>query len=153
MFLRRNRRRKDGETYEYWTLVESVRTARGPRQRIIATLGKAPGLDDDERAGWDEIGRLLEGRPRSAAQADLFGETSEPPQWACVDLSGVRVERVREFGKVYLALGLWRRLGLHGFFEEQVRRGRERVDWATVACILSLGRFCAQGTELALSEH
>jgi len=27
------------------------------------------------------------------------------------------------------------------------------VDWATVACILSIGRFCAQGSELALSEH
>ena len=32
MFLRRNRRKKKGETYDYWTLVESVRTARGPRQ-------------------------------------------------------------------------------------------------------------------------
>jgi hypothetical protein len=30
---------------------------------------------------------------------------------------------------------------------------REQVDGATVACILSLGRFCAQGTELALSKH
>jgi transposase len=153
MFLRRNRRRKNGESYEYWTLVESVRTARGPRQRVVATLGKLAGLDDDERAGWDEITRLLDGRPRTGAQADLFGESLEPPQWACVDLSGVRVERVREFGKVYVALALWRRLGLHSFFAEQVRRGREQVDWATVACILSLGRFCAQGTELALSER
>jgi transposase len=153
MFLRRNRRRKDGESYEYWTLVESVRTARGPRQRVVATLGKLPGLDEDERAGWDEITRLLDGRPRTAWQADLFRNSPEPPKWACVDFSGVRVERVREFGKVYLALALWRRLGLHSFFEEQVRRGREQVDWATVACILSLGRFCAQGTELALSER
>jgi transposase len=153
MFLRRNRRRKDGETYEYWTLVESVRTARGPRQRIVATLGKLPGLDEDERAGWGDIARLLDGRPGSAAQADLFRDTPEPPQWACVNLCGVGVERVREFGNVYMALALWRRLGLHRFFEKHTRRGREQVDWATVACILSLGRFCAQGTELALSEH
>jgi hypothetical protein len=96
---------------------------------------------------------LLDGRPRTGAQADLFRDPPEPPRWACVDLSGVRVERVREFGKLYVALALWRRLGLHSFFEEQVRRGREQVDWATVACILSLGRFCAQGTELALSER
>ena len=27
------------------------------------------------------------------------------------------------------------------------------MDWATVACILTLGRFCAQGSELSLSEH
>jgi len=153
MFLRRNRRRKNGEVYEYWTLVESVRTARGPRQRVVATLGKLPGLDEDERAGWDEISRLLDGRPRPAAQADLFHDTPEPLQWACVDLSGVRVERVREFGKVYMALALWRRMGLHSFFGEHAHHGREQVDWATVACILRLGRFCAQGTELALSEH
>ena len=117
MFLRRNRRRKDGETYEYWTLVESVRTARGPRQRVVATLGKLPGLDEDERTGWDEIARLLDGRPRTTAPPDLFRDTPERPRWACVNLSGVRVERVREFGKVYVALALWRRLGLHGFFE------------------------------------
>lgn len=152
MFLRRNRKRAGGEVYEYWTLVESVRTSRGPRQRVVATLGKLPGLDEDERAGWDEIARLLDGRPRSA-QGDLFRDEPDPPEWACVNLKGLRVERVREFGKVYLGLALWRRLGLHEFFEAHARQGREQVDWATVACILSLGRFCAQGSESALSEH
>jgi transposase len=130
-----------------------VRTARGPRQRVVATLGKLPGLDEDERAGWDEIARLLDGHPRIEAQADLFGKTAEIPRWADVDLCGVRVERVREFGKAYLGLAFWRRLGFHEFFAERVRRGREGIDWATVACILTLGRFCAQGSELSLSEH
>jgi transposase len=153
MYLRRNRRRKNGEVHEYWTLVESVRTPRGPRQRIVATLGKLPGLDEDERAGWEEIARLLEGRPRDAEQADLFRSTPEPPQWAQVNLSSVCVERVRQFGQVYLALALWRRLGLHRFFEEHIRAGREQIDWATIACILSVGRLCSQSSELALSEH
>lgn len=40
MFLRKNRKRFDGEIYEYWTLCESVRTERGPRQRVVASLGK-----------------------------------------------------------------------------------------------------------------
>ncbi len=153
MFLRRNRRRKNREVYEYWTLVESVRTARGPRQRVVATLGKEPGLDDEERAGWDEIARLLDGRPRTGTQGDLLEAPRPTPQWAQVDVSGVRVERVREFGQVYVALALWRRLGLHEFFAERLRQGREAVDWATVACILTLGRFCAQGSELSLCEQ
>lgn len=153
MFLRRNRRRKNGETYEYWTLVETVRTARGPRQRIVATLGKLPGLDEDERVGWEEVTRLLDGRPREAGQGDLFGKRGEAPAWAQVDLSGVRVERVRDFGKAYVALALWRRLGLHEFFAEEIRPGREEIDWATVACILGIGRFCDQGSELALGER
>jgi len=153
MFLRRNRKRKKGDLYEYWTLVESVRTSRGPRQRIVATLGKLPGLDDDERAGWEEVTRLLDGRARGDAQGDLFQKASEPPEWAQVNLSSVRVERVREFGKVYIALALWRRLGLHSFFEANTHQGHERIDWATVASILSVGRFCAQSSELALSEN
>ena len=70
-----------------------------------------------------------------------------------MNLSGVRVERVRQFSKVYLALALWRRLGLHRFFEDHARSGREQIDWAQVACILSVGRFCWQSSELALSEH
>ena len=44
MFLRRNKKKKGGVDYECWTLVESVRTTRGPRQRIVATIGKLPGL-------------------------------------------------------------------------------------------------------------
>jgi len=89
MFLRSNRRRKNGEIYECWTLVESVRIARGPRQRVIATLGKLTGLDENERAGWEEITRLLDGHPRTVTQVDLFREEPEPPQWAHVNLSKI----------------------------------------------------------------
>ena len=55
MFLKRSVRRKGGEKYESWSLVESVRTARGPRQRTVAMLGKLPGLDEEERIGWEEV--------------------------------------------------------------------------------------------------
>jgi hypothetical protein len=126
MFLRRNRRQKNGELYEYWTLVESIRTVRGPRQRVVATLGKLPGLDEDERAGWEEIARLLDGTPRPPLQGDLFVAPPAPPHWTQVALTGVRVERVREFGQVYLALALWRRLGLHHFFAENGGAGASR---------------------------
>ena len=51
MYLRRNRRKCRGSMYEYWTLVESVRTSSGPRQRIVASLGKLPGLDEEVRVG------------------------------------------------------------------------------------------------------
>ena len=46
MFLRRHTRTKNDQTYAYWTLVESLRTVDGPRQRIVATIGKLPGLDE-----------------------------------------------------------------------------------------------------------
>lgn len=145
MFLKRNRR----GGYEYWTLVQSERTARGPRQRVVAHLGKQPGLDDTERHGWEALEALLEGR-RPARQPELWeprvpaAYPESSPSWARVDLRGVRVERVRDFGVVYLALSLWRRLGLHRLLRELIEDGREAIEWELVACILTIGRFCAR---------
>jgi hypothetical protein len=42
MYLRRRTRKKGGVEYESWALVESMRTAKGPRQRTVATIGKFP---------------------------------------------------------------------------------------------------------------
>ena len=49
MFLRRCKRKKNGKQHSYWALVESYRTARGSRQRVVAYLGE---LRPSERNGW-----------------------------------------------------------------------------------------------------
>lgn len=95
MFLRRNRRTVDGQIYEYWTRVRTVRTAKGPRQEVVASLGKTPGLGQRERHGWEDVADLLEGRSPSPRQGELgqrFTEELEP-QWAQVDLRGVSVNQ------------------------------------------------------------
>jgi hypothetical protein len=132
MYLRRHRRTARGATYEYWTLVESRRTASGPRQTTVATLGKLPGLDENVRAGWESLDALLEGRV-PARQLDLSGKAQPPapPLWREVEVRGVRVERVRDLGEVYLALALWRRLGLHTLLQELIPSGREEVALGT----------------------
>jgi transposase len=150
VYLKRSNRHKGGEDYESWALVESVRTAKGPRQRTVATLGKLPGLDGDERVGWEEVGRILDGKPRP--HPDLFNPRPDPPLWATVDLSRARVERVRRFGDVYLGLSLWRRLGLHDFFEACTASGREEISWAHVACVLVMARFCSASSELQIAQ-
>ena len=48
MCLRRCYRRKDGKRHAYGALVESYRTARGPRQHVVAYLGE---LDEHGRLG------------------------------------------------------------------------------------------------------
>jgi transposase len=149
MYLKRSRRSKKGETYESWSLVESVRTARGPRQRVVATLGKLPGLEEETRVGWEHIGAILDGKAR---MADFVSPTPEAPEWATVDVQGVRVERLRSFGDVYLGLALWRRLKLDSFFGEVMAPGREEISWATMACLLTLARFCAPSSELQISD-
>jgi transposase len=154
MFLRRNRRTVNGECYEYWTLVKTVRTAKGPRQEIVATLGKEPGLEGRTRQGWEQVADLLEGRtPAVQGQLGQPLPQASQPQWAQVDLSGVRVERVREFGQVYLGLSLWRRLGLHTLLQAIIQPGQEEVPWELTACILTLARFCGQRSELEVAER
>lgn len=150
VFLRRNKRKKNGESYEYWTLVESVRTSRGPRQRIVATLGKLPGLDEEARVGWEHVAGILDGRVR---QRDFLKPSEpDPPEWATVDLKGLSVERLRRFGDVFLALALWRRLGLDRFFNDSMAPGREEIPWSIMACILTLARFCAPSSELQIAD-
>lgn len=155
MFLRRNRRTVDGQTYEYWTLVRTVRTAKGPRQEVVASLGKTPGLDQRSRHGWDNIADLLEGRSLAPRQGELGQCLCEEPQsqWAQVDLRGVSVEGVRDFGQIYLALSLWRRLGLHQVLKDIIESGREDVPWELTACILTIARFCGQKSELEVAER
>lgn len=150
MYLRRYGKKAGGEEYVYWSLVESVRTARGPRQRVVASIGKLPGLDKEERVGWKEIVRTLNGRTQP--QESLFEKTEEPPSWATVDINGVSVERLRGFGDIYLALLLWQKLGFAEFCKEQMPQGREAIPWSVMACILTIARFCAPSSELQIAE-
>ena len=62
MFLRRCYRVKNGKKHTYWALVESIRTAKGSRQRVVAYLGE---LKARERSGWAELGRRLHARGRN----------------------------------------------------------------------------------------
>lgn len=150
MYLRRNIKKKEGSDYDYWTLVESIRTVRGPRQRIVATIGKLPGLDREERIGWEEISRILSGKPRPAP--GLFEQPEDPPSWATVNIKGVSVERLRSFGDAYLGLLLWNKLGLADFCREHIPSNREEVPWSIMAAILVLARFCAPSSELQIAE-
>lgn len=150
MFLRRIQRKKSGQEYDYWALVESIRTERGPRQRVVATIGKLPGLDKEERIGWEEIGRILSGEP---LEADLFKGPIEPPEWAVVNTRGIQIERVRRFGEVYLGLALWKRLKLDEIFKALQTEGREEIPWENMFCVLTLARLCQPSSELAIAEN
>jgi len=159
VFLRRHRKTVDGIEYDYWTLCESVRTAAGPRQRTVASLGKLAADEGKSDVGWEHLEALLEGRSisrqkelgTSGATADCAQPESQ--QWEVANLGALRVERVRDFGEVWLGLSLWHRLGLHRLLEDLIEPGKERVPWAQMAAVLTVARFCAQPSELGIAEH
>jgi transposase len=151
MFLKRRHKEAGGEWYEYWSLVRTVRTARGPRHQTVAHLGKLDEREQQGAQGWSDVGALLEGRP--VARQPELGQALPAPLWQRVNVRGVRVERVRQFGRVYLGLALWRRLGLHEVLGKLLAPGQEQIGWDLIACVLTMGRFCAQQSELALAER
>jgi hypothetical protein len=154
MFLRRHRKDARGEHYDYWSLVKTVRTARGPRQQLVAHLGKLDGSQTHAARQWDDLDQLLDGKS-AATQLELSQPPPPPPAplWHSVNLRAVRVERVRQFGRVYLALALWRRLGLHEWLRQRLPPGGEDIGWDVIACILTIGRFCAQKSEWSIAQR
>ncbi|HTY64622.1 MAG TPA: IS1634 family transposase [Acidobacteriota bacterium] len=143
MYLRRCYRNKDGKRHAYWALVESHRTARGPRQRVVAWLGEL-----------DEKGRLAicqKGQEEASYQRSLFDD--EEPEWIEVDLKRIAVERTRRFGGPWMGLELLKKLGLDAFINQTVPGGREDVPWAVMVMVLVLGRLCDPSSELHLAEQ
>ena len=144
MYLRRCYRQKDGKRHGYWALVESYRSLRGPRQRVVAYLGEM------NAAGRLGIHRHAAGAA-AVAQRGLFGAVE--PQWVEVDLKRIAVERQRAFGGPWLGLELCRQVGLVDFLEQTLPVGREQIPWAVMAQILILARLCDPSSELQIAER
>jgi transposase len=153
MFLRPHQRTKDGKHHTYWSLVETVRTANGPRQKTLCYLGE---LNSSAQARWLKTIEVFNDNGE-AQQLKLFPSHIEPPaddpQVARVLLNRVRLERTRQFGACYLGLELWKRLQLDRFFESTVDAHDADVPWSRIAAVLAINRLCAPGSELAIEER
>lgn len=144
MYLRAAKVSKDGKA-AYWRLVRSVRIGRKVRQETVAYLGK---LD-------------ARGRRRAQALAEHLGARKEQPglfdppldkDIAEIRLKEVRMERMRRFGDVWLAVKLWQMAGFEDFFQDRLPQGEEDIPWRTVAQILAVARLCEPSSELHIAE-
>jgi transposase len=153
MFLRAHQRTKDGKDHSYWSLVETVRTPNGPRQRTLCYLGE---LNSSAQSRWLKTIEVFNEQGEKQ-QLRLFPSQVEPPpddaQVARVLLDKVRLERMRQFGSCWLGLQLWKRLQLDRFFEATVDEQETDVPWSRVVAVLAINRLCAPGSELAIEER
>src|ERR1700738_3557600 len=145
MYLRHTIRRKDGKVHRYWRLVRSVRIGHRVIQQTVAHLGE---LDEHGRVEARGLARQLIGTPE---QAQLFDDGSQHLT-VPVRLKGIRIERSRQFGDVYLALALWRGTGLAQLCEELLPTGKEQVAWEKMAAVLVAARLCEPSSELHIAE-
>ena len=144
MYIRKTTRIKDGKRHAYWALVESYRTAKGPRQRTVAWLGE---LDKAGRLGIEKYTKK-----NTESQQELF-KTDPEPEWVEVNVNGIRVENIKDFGSPWLCLEIIRRLHLDQFFKTHIPKGKEQIPWSTMALILVICRLCDPSSELHIAEH
>src|SRR6266849_9336877 len=123
MYLRRTTRRVGDKTYQNYLLVESVATPKGPRQRVICSLGA---LAPAPKAEWLSTARRLHAALAGQtalmpdAAIDALAARVRPPRRGptaasgglTIDPEGVTFEDEREAGPVHVGHQMWRLLQL-----------------------------------------
>jgi transposase len=152
MFLRCQRRKKDGKVHEYWSIVESRRLGDGRvAQRQVLYLGE---INASQREAWRKTIEVQDAGQRR--QVALFPAGSMP----CDDvdavgvcLSQLRLERPRQWGACWLALQLWQQLELDSFWRARLRPSREGTPWLKVLKTLVAYRLIDPGSEWRLHRQ
>ena len=94
------------------------------------------------------LAHRLIGVPEEAPLFNNGGQHLSAP----VRLKRVRIEHSRQFGDVYLALALWRRVGLEELCRRLLPMAHEPFAWAKMAAVLVTARLCEPSSELHIAE-
>jgi transposase len=153
VFLKAHHRKKDGKKHQYYSLVESVRTSRGPQHRTLAYLGE---VNASVESGWRKTVSVFNGEG-TECQLELFAsdapEIPSGERVVQVVLDRVRWERPRDFGEVFVAHELWKVLGLDDVLGDLMPAGEEEIPWEVMAFILTAARLIAPSSELSIEER
>jgi hypothetical protein len=166
MFIKANKTKKGGKDYTNYLLVESLHTERGPRHKVIASLGNlkpAPAeywyqlakkvesalagqlslLDDSEvKRIVDKVGN------RKPTQDEKTAQTADSDRAEQIDVDGVRVEEAREGGPAHVGHQMWLKLGMNEILDKLDFNERER----SLTELLVLSRLITPGSELATRD-
>ncbi len=155
MFLRSNKRIKDGKEHRYYTVVESRRLRSGKvAQRQVLYLGE---INDSQQAAWRKTLEVFDEQQHRFTPLSLFAEDRPVPADAIdsvqVKLREMKLERARPYGNCWLGCELWRQLQLDRFWAEKLPEGRERVGWAQVLELLVVNRLIDPGSEFRVHRQ
>ncbi|MBV9488711.1 MAG: IS1634 family transposase [Verrucomicrobia bacterium] len=155
MFLRCNRRFKDGKAHRYWSIVEN-RRCRGGRvvQRPVLYLGE---INDHQREAWARSIEAFDEDAHCQTKLRLFAAEGAPAAPAVdavqVRLSELVLRRPRQWGACWLFSRLWEQLGLEAFWRDRLGRSREKTDWEHVLQAMVAYRRIDPGSEWRLHRH
>jgi len=164
MFIMPARKKQGTKTYTYYNLVNTVRTAKGPRHRVFLSLGNLPGLSPEQikllgRLVTQKLGGTLRLLPEAStaleAQAERIaalvaekrGREGKEGELIRLDPQTIRLSEALLLGPVYVGLELWRKLGVDEILSGCGFSQRRRH----LACAEVIARLVAPGSELATS--
>ena len=168
MFIKKVRKNngRTSKVYEYLHLVESVRTEKGPRQRLVLNLGNLE-LDPSQyhlfarrieeiltgQTRLVELDKTLEKSARAAA-GKVFKKQSEELEaeqasdFQTVDINSMETQSPRSLGAEYLCHSMWKELQISEFLEKQGVSPRV----TPVLEALVIGRMINPGSERYTKE-
>ena len=153
MYLRCNRRLKDGKEHRYWNIVESKRCAGGKVvQRNVLYLGE---INDSQRESWCQVIEAFDEGSRQPTQLALFPAERAVPDHARaygvqVRLNAMQLHHPRQWGACWLACVLYEQLGLDEFWRSRLPDSREGTCWRQILQTLVCYRLIDPGSEWRL---
>lgn len=155
MYLKCNRRIKDGKVHCYWSIMENRRCAGGRVvQRPVLYLGE---INDSQREAWiRSIEVFDEDQGRQQKLALFAADRPAPPslvQSVQVRLSEFVLTGPRQWGACWLFRQLWEQLGLEEFWRQRLGSSREGTNWEHVLEVLCAYRLISPGSEWRLHRH
>jgi len=153
MYLRCNRRIKDGKEHRYWNIVESKRCAGGKVvQRQVLYLGE---INGSQREAWCRVIEAFDEQSQQRTQLALFTADGELPEHAQaygvqVRLEAMELHRPRQWGACWLACHLYEELELHQFWAARLPDSRQGSCWRHILQTLICYRLIDPGSEWRL---
>ena len=158
MYLRRTTRRVGDKTYQNFLLVESVATPKGPRQRVICSLGTlAPGPKEEWLGTARRLHAALAGQTALVPDAAVDALTARtrprrPPPAASsgvtIDPERVTFEDEREAGPVHAGHQMWRLLHVDTILADAGLSRRARL----LTEVMTLNRLVRPAAEHAMPD-
>jgi transposase len=165
MYIRKSTRTYKDKTYTNYLLVESVQTPKGPRQRIICSLGSMePGPAEEWLGLARKLESALQGQESLAESSEQIRDWVEkvgrkkrdttPPvenpfgSTVTVDPSKIEIEQAREAGPVHVGHQLWNQLGINSILQEAGLSQRA----CTLTEAMTLNRLICPRSEHAMPD-
>ncbi len=153
MYLRPNRRFKDGKEHRYWSIVESKRCAGGKVvQRQVLYLGE---INDSQQEAWCRVIEAFDEETEQTTQLALFPADRPMPEYAeghgvQIRLGAMQLHRPRQWGACWLVCQLYEQLELDRFWAARLPDSREGTCWRHILETLVCYRLIDPGSEWRL---